>query len=86
MDLENCTLETCSLEEAYLRYRPSTAGNSIYIALFGILLITQAVQCPVYRMWGFSGSMLAGLTLEVLGYVGRVLMYDDPFSFDYFLL
>ncbi|KAL4808593.1 RTA1 like protein-domain-containing protein [Aspergillus unguis] len=86
MDPENCTLQTCSIEDAYVTYQPTIAGNSIYTALFGILLIAQIVQCPIYRMWGFSGSMIAGLILEVLGYIGRILSHDDPFSFDWFLM
>ncbi|KAL2862485.1 RTA1 domain-containing protein [Aspergillus lucknowensis] len=86
MDIELCTLETCSIDDAYIRYQPTIAGNGVYIALFGLLLVTQIIQCPVYRMWGFSGSMIAGLILEVLGYLGRILFHDDPFNFDYFLL
>ncbi|KAL4878073.1 RTA1 like protein-domain-containing protein [Aspergillus karnatakaensis] len=86
MDPETCTLETCSLEDAYIRYQPTIAGNSIYIALFGILLVAQAIQCPFYRMWGFSGSMIVGLFLEVLGYAARILFHDDPFNFDWFLM
>ncbi|KAL3473687.1 RTA1 like protein-domain-containing protein [Aspergillus californicus] len=86
MDPESCTLATCSLEDAYIHYQPTIAGNSVYAALFGILLIAQIIQFPLYRMWGFSGSMIAGLVLEVLGYAARILFHDDPFSFDYFLM
>ncbi|KAL4864582.1 hypothetical protein BDV12DRAFT_176017 [Aspergillus spectabilis] len=86
MNPEDCTLQTCSLEDAYIRYQPTIPGNSVYIALFGALLVIQAIQCPFYRMWGFSGSMIAGLVLEVLGYAARILFHDDPFNFDYFLM
>ncbi|KAL5335616.1 RTA1 like protein-domain-containing protein [Aspergillus crustosus] len=86
MDPETCTLQTCSLEDAYIQYQPTIAGNSVYLALFALLLVIQAIQCPFYRMWGFSGSMIAGLVLEVLGYASRILFHDDPFSFDYFLM
>ncbi|CEL10936.1 hypothetical protein ASPCAL14043 [Aspergillus calidoustus] len=86
MNPETCTLETCSIEDAYIHYQPSIPGNAIYIALFGILLIVQAVQLPLYRMWGFSLSMIAGLLLEVLGYSARILFHDDPFNFDWFLM
>lgn len=30
--------------------------------------------------------MFGGLVLEVVGYVGRVQMHDDPFSSDPFLM
>ncbi|KAL2844061.1 RTA1 like protein-domain-containing protein [Aspergillus pseudoustus] len=86
MNPELCTLETCSIEDAYIHYQPSIPGNAIYIALFGILLVAQVVQAPLYRMWGFSVSMFAGLVLEVLGYAARILFHDDPFNFDWFLM
>ncbi|KAL4996672.1 RTA1 like protein-domain-containing protein [Aspergillus recurvatus] len=86
MDPADCTLETCSIEDAYIQYQPTIAGNSVYLALFGALLVAQAVLAPTYRMWGFSGSMITGLVLEVLGYVARILFHDDPFNFDYFLM
>ncbi|KAL2813838.1 RTA1 like protein-domain-containing protein [Aspergillus granulosus] len=86
MDTDECTLETCSIEDAYIRYQPSVPGNAIYIALFGTLLVVQVIQTPLYRMWGFSLSMIAGLFLEVLGYSARILFHDDPFSFDWFLM
>ncbi|KAL4939083.1 hypothetical protein BDV06DRAFT_231281 [Aspergillus oleicola] len=86
MDPELCTLETCSIDDAYIHYQPSIAANSVFIALFGLLLVVQAVLTPVYRMWGFSGSMVVGLVLEVIGYAARVLFHDDPFNFDYFLM
>lgn len=86
MDPEDCTLATCSLEDAYMHYQPSIPGCSVYIALYGLLLVIQAIQCPIYRMWGFSGSMVIGLTLDIIGYVARILFHGDPFNFDYFLM
>ncbi|CBF84276.1 hypothetical protein AN2651.2 [Aspergillus nidulans FGSC A4] len=86
MNPADCTLETCPIEDAYIHYQPTIAGNSVYLALFGVLLIAQAILVPVYRTWGFSGSMVAGLVLEVLGYVARILFHDDPFNFDFFLM
>ncbi|KAL4914009.1 RTA1 like protein-domain-containing protein [Aspergillus aurantiobrunneus] len=86
MDPATCSLETCPIEDAYIQYQPTIPGNSVYIALFGALLIAQTLLCPVYRMWGFSGSMITGLILEVLGYAARILFHDDPFSMDYFLM
>ena len=30
--------------------------------------------------------MAAGLILEVIGYLGRILLHDNPFNFDSFLM
>ncbi|KAL4899200.1 hypothetical protein BDW74DRAFT_183941 [Aspergillus multicolor] len=86
MDPAECTLDICPIEDAYIQYQPTIAGNGLYLALFGLLLVAQAILTPVHRAWWFSGSMIAGLLLEVLGYVARILFHDDPFSFDYFLM
>ncbi|KAH1617641.1 hypothetical protein KXV51_009563 [Aspergillus fumigatus] len=86
MDPEHCTLDTCPIQNAYIHYQPTIAGNSVYLALFGIFLFTQLIQSIFFRMWGFAGAMAAGLVLEVAGYTGRILQHGNPFSFDYFLL
>ncbi|KAH1666391.1 hypothetical protein KXV31_006407 [Aspergillus fumigatus] len=86
MDPEHCTLDACPIQNAYIHYQPTIAGNSVYLALFGIFLFTQLIQSIFFRMWGFAGAMAAGLVLEVAGYTGRILQHGNPFSFDYFLL
>ncbi|KAL3408139.1 putative RTA1 domain protein [Aspergillus fumigatus] len=66
MDPEHCTLDTCPIQNAYIHYQPTIAGNSVYLALFGIFLFTQLIQSIFFRMWGFAGAMAAGLVLEKL--------------------
>jgi hypothetical protein len=85
-DTDNCTLQTCPLSDAYVEYRPNMAGNIFYLALFAILLIGQIGAGVIYRSWSFMLPMVAGLILEVLGYLGRILLHNKPFSFDAFLM
>ncbi|EDP47072.1 RTA1 domain protein, putative [Aspergillus fumigatus A1163] len=66
MDPEHCTLDACPIQNAYIHYQPTIAGNSVYLALFGIFLFTQLIQSIFFRMWGFAGAMAAGLVLEKL--------------------
>ncbi|KAG2009302.1 hypothetical protein GB937_007901 [Aspergillus fischeri] len=47
MDPGLCALDTCPIENAYIHYQPTIPGNSVYLALFGILLLTQLIQ-PVF--------------------------------------
>ncbi|KAH1607698.1 hypothetical protein KXX44_008932 [Aspergillus fumigatus] len=65
-DPEHCTLDTCPIQNAYIHYQPTIAGNSVYLALFGIFLFTQLIQSIFFRMWGFAGAMAAGLVLEII--------------------
>jgi hypothetical protein len=81
---EQCTLKTCNLDEAQVHYIPTLAGNIIFLAIFGILLIVHIVQGIRYRTWGILVGMISGLLLEVIGYIGRVQMHFNPFKSGYF--
>jgi hypothetical protein len=81
-----CTLDTCPIEDAQVRYVPTLYGNSFYIAIFAVLLGAQIYQGIRYRTWTFMGAMFGGLVLEITGYVGRIQMHYNPFLSDPFLL
>ena len=81
-----CTLSTCPLSLANQDYVPTLAGNALYAAIFGILLLIQLFFSLRYRTWGYLVGMFGGLLLEVLGYIGRVQMHSNPFTQGPFLL
>lgn len=81
-----CSIDTCSLSYAQVQYQPSESGNLAYLIIFAAVLFAQSVLGIIYRTWGFSISMVLGLVLEVIGYVGRVQMHNDPFKMDPFLM
>lgn len=83
---DDCTLQTCPLSDAYIQYQPNVAGNIVYLALFAILLIGQIGTGIVFRSWTFMVPMVVGLILEIIGYLGRILLHDNPFSFNAFLM
>ncbi|KAG8418625.1 phospholipid-translocating ATPase rsb1 [Metarhizium acridum] len=81
-----CRIDTCSLSYAQVQYQPTENGNLAYLIIFAAVLFAQSVLGIIYRTWGFSISMALGLVLEVIGYVGRVQMHNDPFKMDPFLI
>jgi len=81
-----CTLTTCPLSNATVDYDPSLAGNAFYLAIFGLIFIIQGLQLWRYRTWSFSCSMMSGLILEAVGYLGRVQMHFNPFNANPFLM
>jgi hypothetical protein len=83
---QDCTLSTCSLLQAHYQYLPSLAGNSLYLAIFSVILVAQIYLGLRSRAWGFLGGMFGGLVLEIIGYVGRIQMHSNPFSDDPFLM
>lgn len=82
----NCTVETCSLSCAQVKYLPTLAGNVVYAAAFGLLLIAQLRLGIKYKTWGFMVGMLCGLILEVVGYAGRIMLHENPFDFNNFIM
>lgn len=81
-----CSLETCCLAQSPFTYRVSWGGNLFFTIFFGVFIIPQLGLGIYYKTWGFMTGMICGLILEVLGYVARLLMHDNPFNGDAFLL
>lgn len=84
--LKDCTVQTCPIDEAHIHYLPSMAGNIIYIICFISILMAQSFMGIRYRTWSFFGAMLPGLILEITGYIGRVMLHNNPFVFNSFLM
>lgn len=81
-----CTLDTCPMACAQMDYRPNFAGNIIFAAIFGLLFVVQLGLGIKYKTWGFRVGMICGLLLEVVGYVGRIMLYNNPFDFNNFIM
>lgn len=82
----NCTLDLCPLEISVFRYLPSLPANATFLAVFSLLLILHLVQGIRYKAWAYMGCIIAGCALEVAGYVGRIMLYGNPFDFNAFLV
>ncbi|KAL2073396.1 hypothetical protein VTL71DRAFT_10720 [Oculimacula yallundae] len=83
---ELCTFETCDLSLASFLYIPTLPGNAIFAAIFGIYLVVQIYLGIKHKTWGYMTSMVIGLLLEIIGYVGRILLHNDPFNNNNFLI
>jgi hypothetical protein len=81
-----CTFDTCPLDRSIFRYQPSLVIAIVPLTLFGILTVGHAVSGWRYKTWTYTISILIGLSLELAGYVGRVLAHGNPFLKDYYLL
>lgn len=85
-DTSHCTFTTCPVSCAQVEYLPSVAGNLVFLIILALILVGQIGLGIKYRTWGFLIGMFCGLVLEVLGYVGRLMLHHNPFDFDAFLL
>ncbi|KAK3321808.1 RTA1 like protein-domain-containing protein [Apodospora peruviana] len=85
-DPSQCTLDICPIELATIPYIPTLPGNLLYLAIFVIAIIANLVLGIRYKTWSFMAGMASGGALEVLGYVGRVMLNKNPFNGDAFLM
>ena len=76
----NCTLAVCPVEVSVYGYRPSLAASSTLIALYAICLAIQAFLGWRYKTWGYMTAMILGCIDEILGYVGRILLWHNPWG------
>lgn len=82
-----CTYDTCPLKGfAQLNYRPNFSGNVISLSLFGLGLVVQIGQAIRYRTWGYLAAICGGCVLEVIGYAGRLLLWNNDFNKNYFII
>lgn len=80
-----CNTTVCPLELAQITgYIPNLGGNAFYLAIFALALVAQVFFGIRHRTWGFLFGMVGGLALEILGYLSRVKLHDNPFSSDWF--
>jgi hypothetical protein len=82
-----CTYATCSVkEDGEIEYIPTLFGNTAYAGIFVLIIIFQIFLGIKYKTWGFLVGMVCGLGLEITGYVGRILLHDNVFENDYFII
>ncbi|KFY01183.1 hypothetical protein V490_01035 [Pseudogymnoascus sp. VKM F-3557] len=82
----NCTLALCPVEASLQGYRPTFSVQIAFMALFGVSMLIHLIQGVVYRTWFFASMMAVGCIGEIIGYAGRVLLYQNPFSFNGFII
>lgn len=86
-----CTLCTCPLKVdgiliGMMEYVPDLGGNIFFSVLFGICLLFQLYLGFRNKTWGYLIGMGGGLILEVVGYIGRILLRDTMFEDTYFIM
>ncbi|KAI1130098.1 hypothetical protein F5Y10DRAFT_263520 [Nemania abortiva] len=74
----DCSSADCS--RTFFSQPPSLVGNAVLLALFAALIPGALVLGTRYKGLWFAGAITIGLSLEVAGYVGRLLLRGDPTS------
>ena len=79
--VDQCTLDTCPIDDSYYDYRPLLAANATFLAFFSLALLCFLLQGFRSRQFlGFTVAVVCGCLLEILGYIGRLISHADPFN------
>ena len=68
------------MEDSIYGYYPNLTANAFFAAFFGVCMVINFFFGIRYRSWTFLIAMSLGCMTESIGYVGRVLLNDNPFS------
>jgi magnesium-transporting ATPase (P-type) len=83
-DAESCTevTDACPVSATLYGYRPHLVGNAILCLAFAVCVLLQlgSLICLRVRTWSYMIVLLIGTIVEVLGYMGRLVMNDNPWS------
>ncbi|KAM0722244.1 hypothetical protein Q7P37_001685 [Cladosporium fusiforme] len=82
----NCTFEACSIQQSIFQYQPSLPANAFFIAIFGVSLFVHIYQAYRWKQWTFGILCALGCVSEMIGYGGRIIMHDNPWSFTGFMM
>ncbi|KAH6986729.1 RTA1 like protein-domain-containing protein [Ilyonectria destructans] len=82
----NCTLELCTIDESVYGYRPSLPANIIFAVLFSLATIVHVFLGLRWKTWWFMWCLVLSCTHEVAGYIGRIILYTNPWSFTGFII
>ncbi|WZH42354.1 uncharacterized protein QYS62_003346 [Fusarium acuminatum] len=82
----NCTLDLCPVEWSVYQYRPSLAANIAFIVLYAIAMGAHMFLGIRWKQWFYMSFMMVGCLFEIIGYIGRIILYKNPFNFGGFMV
>jgi len=71
---------SCPVELTTYGYYPNLGANAFFVAIFGICLLATLFLGIRKRTWTYMAVLTIGTFGEAVGYVGRILMHDNPWS------
>lgn len=82
MSFDQCSRVTpqCPVEATTYGYYPNLPGNIVLLVVFGICTIAQIAMGIRYRIVAFSTVVGIACFGELVGYAGRIIMHDNPWS------
>ncbi|KAK6352366.1 hypothetical protein TWF730_009194 [Orbilia blumenaviensis] len=82
----DCNWDLCPISASWFGYRPSLPMNATFLAIFTIAFTAHIFLSVHYKTHGFGICMSIACGLEVSGYIGRILAYNNPWSLPAFFI
>ncbi|CAJ2511224.1 Uu.00g068490.m01.CDS01 [Anthostomella pinea] len=77
----NCTPEICPYDSSFYGYRIQIVPNAVFLGLFSLSLLGFLAVFLITRRGGaFTVAVSLGLITEILGYVGRILSWQNQWA------
>ncbi|KAF2200288.1 RTA1-domain-containing protein [Delitschia confertaspora ATCC 74209] len=76
----------CHVENTLYGYYPSVGANGFFAAFFCLCLLVQIGFGIRYRTWTYMIALSLGCFGELLGYIGRLMLYNNPFNDNGFII
>lgn len=70
----------CPVEWSIYGYYPSLGANAFFTAWFAILIFPNFYFGIRYKAWTYMLALSLGCITETIGYIGRILLHDNPYS------
>ncbi|RTE73690.1 hypothetical protein BHE90_011896 [Fusarium euwallaceae] len=84
---ENPKSDICDNVSSFYQYRLDLAPNAAFLAIFSASLIGFIITWIITRKGtAFNVALILGLICEILGYIGRIMSWQNPWSENGFLV
>jgi len=84
MDCTEVYLPQCPVEYTIYGYYPSLAANAFFTAWFALFFFPNIIFGIYYKAWTYMLALSAGCAIEAVGYAGRIMLHDNPYSYQGF--
>jgi len=71
---------TCPVEDTIYGYTPSLPANAVLAGIFGLAMLVNIFYGIKYKTWSYMAAVGLGCLAECGGYVGRILMHNNPWN------
>ncbi|KAF2726846.1 RTA1-domain-containing protein [Polyplosphaeria fusca] len=70
----------CTVEGTLYGYEPLIGANGFFAGFFGLCLVAQLVLGIRYKTWTYMIALGFGCLGELIGYIGRIMLWNNPYS------